>query len=146
MSIKKFPCDYSPTTQTASHSKLPQTTVTCHSGTMFNDCCSAKTRKAATCKGMLVKKPSQQSPVLLGSAGGQTAPMSACEGSKFTSFSFACNTTAGSTCVYISGGLFKTPLCTCNTVADCHLGKGVCQVYTPTMPKNYKGKVCVIRN
>ena len=129
-------CD-APTSQTASHSKLPRTTVTCHSGTMFNDCCSAKTPKAATCTGLLVKKPSPQSPVLLGSTGGP-APMNACLSMRVTC-------APGFSCVYISGGLLRDPICTCNTDADCIAPTHHCRVFTPTMPKNYKGTVCMYK-
>ena len=138
--------------KSSSRSKLPLKTVSCHSGTSFSTCCKAKIPNAMTCKGSSLStadnKPAAQAPEL-GSTGGP-APMSACSND-----GFYCNTTQGSTCVYISGGMTRDPCCTCNTPADCvitvpagdvgfssqnkRLG---CQEYTPTMPNNYKGNVC----
>ena len=95
--------------------------------------------KAATCTGSIMTKPNpaHQSPVLLGSTGGP-APLGACSNP-------SCNTTAGSSCVYVSGGLARTPRCTCSTVADCPSLQGntvKCHEGVPALPKNYKDNVC----
>ena len=69
--------------------------------------------------------------------------MRACRDKKFY-----CNETSGSECVYISGGLVRTPLCTCSTVDDCVDKKykdSICAEYHLKMPNNYKGKVCYLK-
>ena len=143
--------------KSSGRSKLPLKTVSCHSGTSFGTCCKAKIPNAATCKGSSLStadnKPAAQAPEL-GSTGGP-APSSACVYDN----DYYCNTTQGSSCVYISGGLVRTAACTCNTPADCaytnnpaDAGGAIvstvndqnlkCQEYTPTAPNNYKGNVC----
>ena len=140
------------------HSELPHTIVACHSGTTFKTCCEAKKPNAATCKGTLA--PSVAAPGIashkmqhktrkikpvqspeLGYTHAGPAPAGMCNGNVGT-----CNTTAGSMCVYISGGKVNTPRCTCNTVADCptDVPNNGCSEYTPTMPNNYKGNICQV--
>ena len=138
--------------KSSGRSKLPLKTVSCHSGTSFSTCCKAKIPNAATCKGSSLStadnKPAAQAPEL-GSTGGP-APMSACAND-----GYSCNTTQGSACVYLSGGLVRMPVCSCNTPADCVIiipdgGAGFstqnqnidCKQYTPTAPHTYKGNVC----
>ena len=147
--LPSYPCSHHqslccclefPTQTSGHHSKqqASKSTVTCHSGTDFSTCCGAKNPTAAKCKGsMIASKPATRSPELGGTASSWgPAPMNACDDQ--------CNATAsggGSTCVYLSGGLIRTPSCTCNNNDDCGSG-GSCSVENPNLKNNYHGNTC----
>ena len=65
--------------------------------------------------------------ILGGVKGGDLAGNGSCYNTRLISNTYhdipgstsGCNTAIGSQCVYLSGGLIKSPMCTCNTVSDC---------------------------
>ena len=123
------------TLKSQSH-KVVMKSAKCKAGASKTECCISAAKSWPSMKDC---KYSGAPTPELGSGAGQ--PTSGCR--------WTCNTTAGSQCVDMSGGAITTPMCTCNTAADCIQDqKGVtnmgfiCAQFSPQAPQTYKNNVC----
>lgn len=142
------------TSKTDPHKVVKKTTI-CKVGMSKAKCC-AKPAKAWPSSIKYCKLYMPAAPEL--GKGGAGQPSSSCIWGDYSTQN-QCNTTAGSQCVDISGGVSNTPRCTCKTTADCgttcsksfslrdglSMGTVECGLFSgpgANLPHNYKGNVC----
>ena len=117
--------------------KVVTKSAKCKAGASKTECCVKAAKSWTSMKNCKYEAPAAPTPEL-GSSGG--TPSSSCD--------WACNTTAGSQCVDMSGGKITNPLCTCNTAADCIQNQNgmyngfICAQFSPQAPQTYKNNVC----
>jgi len=149
---KKTTVKCSCTKSAAGFHKVVTKTAKCKEGASHvakNKCCAkAASHHSEVCKYHVKPKTKPG----LGSWNPADPPSRNCDhpscAAKANDCSPACNTTAGSVCIWMSGGWSDT-WCTCSQVSDCggniYDGYGwSCQQLDVTMlPHTYQGKVCV---